>query len=125
MGIHDGISAKGGRMKIYCDGSGWNGKLSKFGIITDDGKHSTMIFPYPLTNNVMEYSSIILACIVAHENDEIFSDSQLAVNQIKGDWKTKDCSLFPLMQAAKSLIQGKHLSLRWIPRGQNKADKIV
>ncbi len=112
-------------MKIWCDGSGWNGQLSKFGILLEDGKHSTMTFPYPLTNNQMEYSSIILAGIVAHPDDEILSDSLLAVNQIAGRWKVREIHLIPLRQAAAALIQGKNLTLKWIPRGENKADKIV
>jgi ribonuclease HI len=112
-------------MKIYCDGSGFNGKVSKFGIITDEGKSSTMVFNQELTNNLMEYSGIVMAAIVASEGDEILSDSQLAVKQINGDWKCKEKSLYPLCRAASALIIGKNLSLKWIPREQNKADKVI
>ena len=112
-------------MKIYCDGSGFNGSVSKFGIITEHGKKSAMVFNENITSNVMEYSAIIMAGIIAKPGDELLSDSQLAVNQISGTWKTKDADLFPLRQAASELIQGKNLKLKWIPREQNKADKIV
>jgi ribonuclease HI len=112
-------------MRIFCDGSGFNGSVSKFGILAEDGRHSSMVFPDNLSNNVMEYSAIILAAVIADEGDEVLSDSQLAVNQIKGAWKVKEGSLFPLRQAAAALIQGKRLKLTWIPREQNKADKIV
>ncbi len=112
-------------MKIFCDGSGFNGQVSKFGIMTEDKKHTTMIFDRSLTNNTMEYSAIILAAIIANEGDSILSDSQLAVRQIKGEYKVKDHNLIPLRQAAAALIQGKNLKLTWIPRDLNKADKIV
>jgi len=112
-------------MKIYCDGSGWNGQTSKFGIITESGMKSAMVLNQKLTSNVMEYSAIILATIIASEGDEILSDSQLAVNQINGVWKIKERHLFPLRAAAYTIIQGKNLSLKWIPRLQNKADKII
>lgn len=111
-------------MKIYCDGSGWNGKSSKFGIRLE-GSDNTIVFYKPLTNNVMEYSAIILAAVIADEGDEIFTDSQLAVKQIKGEWKVKEHHILPLRMAAAALIQGKGLKLNWIPREQNKADKIV
>ena len=111
-------------MKFYCDGSGWNGQMSKFGILRENW-YSTMTFDKPLSVNVMEYSAIILACIVASNGDEIYSDSQLAVNQINGIFKTKEPSLMPLRQAASALIQGKRLKLTWMSRKNNKADKIV
>jgi len=112
-------------MKIYCDGSGWNGQLSKFGVMLEDGKNSNMSFSYPLTNNQMEYAAIILAALIAHEDDTLLSDSQLAVNQINGVWKVKEPKLRPLRDAAVALIQGRGLKLEWIPREQNKADKII
>jgi ribonuclease HI len=111
-------------MKIWCDGSGFNGQASKFGILAEDGVYSSMIFHgRNLTDNQMEYSAIIMACIVASEGDLILSDSQLAVKQINGVWKVKESSLFPLRQAASALIQGKHLSLLWIPP-ENKIKRI-
>lgn len=112
-------------MNIFCDGSGFNGMVSKFGIITDEGKSSTMVFNESLSNNVMEYSAIIMACVVARPRDVILSDSQLAVKQINGEWKVKDGDLFALRQAAAALVQGKGLILKWIPREQNRADKVV
>jgi len=112
-------------MKIYCDGSGFNGKSSKFGIITEKGMSASMVFQNNLTNNLMEYSGIVMAAIIASEGDEILSDSQLAVKQIKGEWKCKEKTLYPLCRAASELIQGKGLILKWIPREQNKADKII
>ena len=112
-------------MKIYTDGSGWNGECSKFGILTEDGKTASFTFNNMLTSNVMEYSAILFASIMASEGDEILSDSQLAVNQINGLWKVKEKHLFPLRHAAYVMIEGKRLKLRWIPREENKADKIV
>ncbi len=112
-------------MKIYADGSGWNGKESKFGIKTEKGKCATFTFQDKLSSNVMEYCAIIFASIMANEGDEILSDSQLAVNQINGLWKVKEKHLFPLRHAAYVMIEGRKLKLRWIPREENEADKIV
>ncbi len=123
-GVEDIKRERENNMKFYCDGSGWNGQMSKFGILRENW-YSTMIFDKPLSNNVMEYGGIIMAAIVASDEDEIISDSQLAVNQIAGVFKTKEPSLIPLRQAASALIQGKHLKLKWMPREKNKADKIV
>lgn len=112
-------------MKIWTDGSGFNGKCSKFGLITEKGVSASMVFNENLTNNLMEYSGIVMAAIIASEGDEILSDSQLAVRQINGEWKCKEKSLYPLCRAAASLITGKNLKLKWIPREQNRADKVI
>jgi len=118
------LGGGGGVIKIYCDGSGWNGLLSKFGVKTTEDS-LTVLFHKNMTVNQMEYSAIVLAATIAEFGDELFSDSQLAVQQINGEWKVKDAKLLPLRMAATALIQGKNLKLNWIPRVQNKADKIV
>ena len=112
-------------MKIWTDGSGFNGQASKFGIKTEMGKYATFSFNDKLSSNVMEYCAILFATIMANDGDEILSDSQLAVNQINGLWKVKERHLFPLRHAAYVMIEGKKLTLKWIPREQNRADKIV
>jgi ribonuclease HI len=110
--------------RIFCDGSGWNGKQSKFGVLSTLD-NITICFNQNITSNVMEYSAILLAATIADEGDELATDSQLAVNQIKGVWKTKDAKLKPLRDAAAILIAGKRIKLMWVPRRENRADKII
>ena len=111
-------------MKIFCDASGWNGIRSMIGL--RKGKQNiTVTFEDKFTVPKLEYFAIILASLVADNEDEISSDSQLAVQQIKGEIKVSNIGLFPLAQAAKELIKWKVLKLDWIPRVQNKADKLI
>jgi len=88
-------------------------------------KNITVSFEEEFTVNRLEYMAVILGCMIADNGDEIASDSQLVVQQIKGEYKVKNIGLFPLAQAAKELIKGKMLKLDWIPRMQNQADKLI
>ena len=54
---------------------------------------------YPTTNNIFEYEACILGLETALElgirRMEIFSDSNLVIRHIQGDWKTRDVKLRP------------------------------
>jgi len=83
------------------------------------------------TNNVAEYTAIIKALEAAKEINArrltIFSDSELLVRQINGQYKVKSEQLRPLFQQAVNLINGfEDWSLKHIPREKNKqADALV
>lgn len=111
-------------MKIFCDASGWNGIRSMVGVRKGQ-KNITVSFEESFTVNKLEYFAVILGCMIADNGDEVVSDSQLVVQQIKGEYKVKNVGLFPLAQAAKELIKGKVLKLDWIPRMINRADKLI
>ncbi len=59
------------------------------------------------TNNRAEYAAIIKAMELAkqHRAKEIvvFSDSQLAIRHLKGEWKVRKKELLPLFQKVKEL----------------------
>jgi len=83
------------------------------------------------TNNVAEYSALIRGLeevlIMGHHEALFISDSQLIVEQIKGNYKVKDETLKVLFHKAKALISKmKSFSIKHVPREQNKeADKLA
>ena len=114
-------------MKIWIDGSGWNGKESKFAIAFEDGNTWIDRFDTEHTNNEMEYEALLslLRGTSIIPGDEILSDSQLIVNQVNAKWKVKEPRLFPLCQEAQKLMKIRGVSLQWIPREQNKAGHLL
>ena len=76
---------------------------------------------YPATNNIVEYEACILGLETALELGirrlEIFSDSNLVIRQIQGDWKTRDVKLRPY-HAYLELLVGRFddLSYTHLPR---------
>lgn len=108
-------------MKIYCDGSGFNGKVSGYTVLQDGQEPLVMEFKENFTSNEMEYQAVIKSLEIASEGDEIFSDSRLVVEQTKGNWAIKTKSLLPYAQRANELLQEKKCSLSWVPREENLA----
>lgn len=82
------------------------------------------------TNNVAEYSALIRALELAIElgvrNVRIYSDSELLVKQMNGEYRVKHPDLQSLYQQAMRLRQQVgHLSLEHIRREQNRrADEL-
>jgi probable phosphoglycerate mutase len=79
-----------------------------------------------VTNNVAEYSGLIAGLMAAFDFDakaevEVLMDSKLVVSQMQGEWKTKDPNLKRLGDRARSLIAGRSVSFRWVPRSANQA----
>lgn len=110
-------------MNIWTDGSGWNGQASRTAVEREDGKHLFLSFDHERTNNEMEYLGILLGCILAEPGDVICSDSQLAVRQVKGEYKCKADHLRPYMYAITAMLQAKGITLEWKRREGNRADK--
>ncbi|MBN2317376.1 MAG: phosphoribosylglycinamide formyltransferase [Sedimentisphaerales bacterium] len=83
------------------------------------------------TNNVAEYTSVIKALEGAGplgaKRLSVFSDSELLVKQINGEYKVKSEQIRPLYQEAVHLLdQFKSWSVRHVPREKNKeADRLV
>lgn len=116
--------------KIYADGgsrgnpgpsaAGYVIKNADGGLVHNDSKYLGIT-----TNNQAEYHALILAlewCLKHNVLDiEIFLDSMLVVNQIKGIFKVKNRDLYTLYETAKTLI-GKFRSYKitHIPRELNK-----
>jgi ribonuclease HI len=83
------------------------------------------------TNNVAEYRALLLAVELAGElgadEVELIGDSKLIVEQVRGNWKTKQEHLRPLRAEAVSALEGlPKWSIRHVRRDQNtRADELL
>jgi formyltetrahydrofolate-dependent phosphoribosylglycinamide formyltransferase len=83
------------------------------------------------TNNVAEYTGVVKALEAAIEVGAkrliVFSDSQLLVRQINGEYKVKSEQIRPLFQQAVELLgRFENWKVQYISRDKNKeADKLV
>jgi ribonuclease HI len=87
----------------------------------------------PKTNNQAEYLALLLGLfnaakkVGAHDSLEIFADSQLLVQQMKGVYKVKDVQLKLLQSIAfKLLMNFTTYSFMHVPRAENAhADEMA
>lgn len=107
---------------FYCDGAGWNGKISRycFGLKND---LKIQVFKEKHTNNEMEYEAVLEACKAAEHFNIIRTDSLLVVNHIRGIHKVRADNLKPLYRACSKLVRAKTLYVGWVPRSENYAGK--
>jgi ribonuclease HI len=86
------------------------------------------------TNNYAEYMALILALEklldIKEENNislEIYADSKLLIEQLKGSWKVKHPNIKPLFARASNLLKGfADVKLKHLPREENrKADALA
>lgn len=119
-------------MKYYTDGSSTIGIKSAYVVADEKGK--VIKFEGTLaglnehqrpeyTNNEEEYRGVIAALNLCKEGDEIFTDSLLVVNQVRGAYKVKQLHLKPLCEEVKKLLSEKKSNLNWISREENPAGK--
>jgi len=121
------------KVKIYTDGAsrGNPGPASYAYILTDSGGdeiHRDSGFIGQATNNLAEYTAVFEALKKAKEIDskevEIYSDSRLVVNQLKGNWKVKSENLKDLYSKSTQLINGfKEVILEHVPRENRMVEK--
>jgi Fructose-2,6-bisphosphatase len=76
------------------------------------------------TNNVAEYTALVLGLEAAFEVDPDASvlvrmDSKLVVEQMSGRWKIKHPDMVALGAKVQKLVAGKDVEFTWIPREQN------
>jgi ribonuclease HI len=117
----------------YIDGSGNSGRIQACAVsLHMDGNvfEETDLLPPHTTNNVGEYSGLLLCLRLAKrlgvEVLQIHSDSRLIVNQTNGLWRCKDPNLEKLRDRVWQAGTDFHrVSLRWVPREENKrADQL-
>ncbi len=83
------------------------------------------------TNNVAEYTGLVKALEAAQElgtkQITVFSDSELLVRQINGEYKVKSEQIKQLFQQAVQLLgKFENYKITFVPREKNKnADKLV
>jgi len=122
---------------IYTDGGArGNPGPAGAGVVIIDGDKKTEVKAYlgnPVTNNWAEYEAVVIALGKAHElllrdRDLDFKlDSQLVVEQLKGNWKIKEPELKKQAQKVRDLLEGfGTVTFTYIPREENKeADRLV
>lgn len=111
-------------MRIYIDGSGWNGRESKACIIHDT-RTLTLIDTNKKTNNEMEYEALYLALLFAKDGDIIYTDSQLIVGQTKGNWKINCPHLQTYVNIIEEKLKDIDVTIEWMPRNLNPAGRIL
>lgn len=122
--------------KIFADGgSRGNPGPSASGYVIMDKEDNVLVdkgvYLGVTTNNQAEYTALKLAleeCKAMGINElEVYMDSLLVINQMKGIFKIKNRELWPIHQAAIDLIKSfKHVSFSHVPREFNKlADAAV
>ncbi len=83
------------------------------------------------TNNFAEYSGMIdglkMAVNLGLEELEVYGDSKLVVEQMKGNWKVKAPGLIPLWKEGQELTKKfKVITFNWIRRHKNsEADGLA
>ena len=87
-------------------------------------------FDFQASNNIAEYEALVAGLQLARElgadDLRIFSDSQLVVNQVSGDFQTKEHQLAAYLGYVKVLLQKfRSTTLTRIPHAENlKADAL-
>ncbi len=82
-----------------------------------------------VTNNQAEYMALIKALEVIRERGieraTIYSDSELLVKQIKGEYRVRNPNLKPYYARVRALLSGLRVRLIWVPREENPAGKLL
>ncbi len=118
------------RIKLFADGgSRGNPGPSASGFVLLDANDSVIkksgVYLGITTNNQAEYQALKLGLeesqkLGFHEVD-VFMDSMLVVNQMKGIFKVKNRDLWPIHQSIKDQVPlFKHITFTHVPRELNK-----
>ena len=116
---------------FYTDGSGArpDGKGSATAWVREDTGEEHFESVDGLTNNQAEYRAIISALESCPSGllVRILSDSQLVIYQIRGEYRVYDSNLANLRNVVNDAVLNRTLNVEfnWIPRGQNRADKLL
>jgi len=124
------------KVKIFADGgSRGNPGPSASGFVVLDMEDNVLvdkgIYLGVTTNNQAEYTSLKLAIEECRKMDakevEVYMDSLLVINQMKGVFKIKNRDLWPIHDAVKTLCKDfKKVTFNHVPREFNKlADAAV
>jgi len=122
--------------KLYCDGASRNnpGKAGAgVHIIKNDSTFlQNSYFLGIKTNNEAEYLALLLGFYLIEEHwgitDSlaIFSDSQLLIRQLNGQYRVREPRLIPLYSCARSFLASRAHTLTHIPREENAmADRLA
>jgi len=123
-------------LKVFTDGGsrGNPGKSAGAFVVYEDNtvKHTSYRFFGVLTNNQSEYQALLDSLKFLVENNllsqvDFYSDSELMVKQIKGEYKVKDVELSKIYEEVIDKIRKiDKFSITHIRREKNSlADKLV
>jgi ribonuclease HI len=123
-------------VKVFADGgSRGNPGPSASGFVVLDMEDKVLVdqgvYLGITTNNQAEYTALKLALEACHQMGvkevNVYMDSMLVVNQMKGIFKIKNRELWPLHDAIKQLATNfQHITYQHVPREFNKlADTAV
>ncbi|XP_057803713.1 uncharacterized protein LOC131019046 [Salvia miltiorrhiza] len=116
-----------GTWKLYVDGSS-NVRGSGLGIVLSsprgDNIERSIRCDFKTTNNEAEYEAMIAGLGLAKEigvkHINVFSDSQLVVNQMQGTFQAKDTKMTAYLGKTKELQSCfKEFTINQVPRGEN------
>jgi ribonuclease HI len=120
-------------MEIYIDGSSRGNQLGpgrragRIAVVI--GGEKIVEDVGDVTNNQAEYLALIKALEIVKERGiksaNIYSDSELLVKQIKGEYKVRNPNIKPYYSRVKGLLLGLNVRLSWVPRGRNPAGKLL
>jgi ribonuclease HI len=124
------------KLKVFADGgSRGNPGPSASGFVVLDMEDNVIVdrgvYLGVTTNNQAEYTALKLALEeckkLRSKKIEVYMDSLLVVNQMKGIFKIRNRELWPIHQAIVELVKGfEHVSFSHVPREFNKlADAAV
>ena len=114
-------------MNIWIDGAGapLPRQKAKACVVFEDGDVRVTTYESG-TNNEMEYQALLLGLEDPRSDGAtVHTDSQLLVGHLTKAWKVNAANLRPLHARAADLLSRKHATLVWIPRGQNRAGKVL
>lgn len=127
---NNGVADAPREMKLYCDGgSRGNPGPSASGYVLMDKNDAVImksgVYLGITTNNQAEYQSLKFGLEEAKKlgarTVEVYMDSMLVVNQMKGVFKIKNRDLWPIHQSIKELSeQFKKVTYQHVPRELNK-----
>ena len=107
------LSISEGDWQLYVDGSSHSGGSGAGVLLTSpDGKDYPYVlhFNFRTTNNEAEYEALITGLRLAKDLDvqdlEVYSDSQIVVQQVKGEYETMEQSLQRYLEVVKPMLQG-------------------
>ncbi|XP_057492433.1 uncharacterized protein LOC130778036 [Actinidia eriantha] len=99
--------------------------------LTGDQIEYAIQIGFKATNNEAEYEALLAGLRVAIDlgvdSLDVFSDSQLVVNQVQGDYLAKDSRMVAYLDEVKTMTgKIKNFKIRQIPREENrKADAVA
>lgn len=92
--------------------------------LTEEDRARVQYLEKGRTSNEAEYEAILLALIEVKEVTVIFSDSQVAINQLNHAWHISEDRLRKYAVQIWNLTKGK-VKFEWTPRKQNKAGMLL